>query len=118
MTNLRVIILHPKQAPEVKEVPNALESLQSIVGGYIESVRLKADGFKYVVLVNEEGKLKGLQPNLVWMGDVLVGPAVFTKSDDEGAFVSLDDDDVVRVKTWATVSRFALGDWRGAFDPA
>lgn len=107
---IRVVILHPKQAPEVKEIPNTLVFLQSTVGGYIETVRIKADGHKYVILVNEEGKFKGLQPNLVWFGDVLVGPVIFTKSTDEGDFVSLDDDDVMRVKAWAMVSRFALGD--------
>lgn len=107
---LRVVVLKPRQVPRVQMTPNSLRSLQTIVDGYIESVRIKADGHSYIILINEEGKLKCLTPNLVWFGDVLVGPAIFTKSNDEGDFVSLDDQDVERIKAWINVSRFALGD--------
>lgn len=110
MKTLKVVILPVKKDPEVREVPDSLESLQKIAGGYIESVRIKADGHSYIILIDEEGKLKRLTPNLVWFGDVLVGPAIFTKSNHEGDFVSLDDQDVERVKSWINVSRFALGD--------
>lgn len=62
----------------------SLEELQSIVGGYIEVVRT-LDG-KFMV-INEEGKLKGLELNIPatrlyvhGRRDVIVGPAVVVDS--------------------------------------
>lgn len=54
-----------------------LESLQMVVGGYIEPIRLKDGGLMYV---NEEGRLTGLPPNIaasllastMIVGDVVV----------------------------------------------
>ena len=70
---IRVIVKNPGEAPEEREVPNTLAALQALVGGYIEAVALARDA---VILVNEEGKLRGLEPNVMLMGDVLVGPLV------------------------------------------
>ena len=47
-----------KEKIECKE-PLSLERLQSLVGGYIELVRIGA----YAFMVNEEGLLQGLKPN-------------------------------------------------------
>ena len=47
-----------KVAPDAKTY--SLEELQSIVGGYIEFVWLSPF---YLMVVNEEGKLNGLQQN-------------------------------------------------------
>lgn len=41
-------------------IPNTLEKMQELVGGYIEAVRF-ADGA--VLICNEEGKLNGMKPN-------------------------------------------------------
>ena len=70
---IRVIVKNPGEAPEEREVPNTLAALQALVGGYIEPVPLARDA---VSLVNEAGKLRGLAPNVMYMGDVLVGPVV------------------------------------------
>lgn len=60
-----------------------LEQLQALVGGYIEVI-YAADGAE--VIVNEEGKLDGLEPNptateklreRLFPGDYIAGPAVF-----------------------------------------
>lgn len=56
----------PQRIEEVLIVPSStadeLHALQSIVGGYIECVRLTDDA---AMLVDEEGVLKGLQRNEV-----------------------------------------------------
>lgn len=77
---------------EVKPIEPELETLQGIVGGYIEAVG-PADG-RWTAYVDEEGLLKGLPLNRratvmarqLGAGDVLlVGPAVFLgPADDEG----------------------------------
>ena len=70
-----------------EEFNNAsLERLQELVGGYIETVpSIFRD---YILVIDEEGKLKGLQENRIanklsalsvqWF-DVLVGPALIAK---------------------------------------
>lgn len=45
---------------EIKEIPNELSCLQHEVGGLIECVYLD-DGS--IAVVNEEGKLNGMEPN-------------------------------------------------------
>lgn len=43
------------------DIENTLDALQSAVDGYIESVTLVPD--RAVMIVNEEGLLRGLSPN-------------------------------------------------------
>ena len=52
-------------------VPNTLEGLQSIVGGYIETVSFAAD---MVVICNEGGRLIGLPHNCSIAGVDFCGP--------------------------------------------
>lgn len=58
---------------ERREVDNTLRTFQGLVGGYIEAVTV-CDGL--VLIVNEEGKLQGLEPNVFFRGDWLVGTVV------------------------------------------
>ena len=56
-----------------------LSELQALVGGYIEMVRIPGDAGKRVLFVDEEGKLKGLKPNVRashLAGQLIVGNAV------------------------------------------
>lgn len=71
-----------KISPLEVEVRDDLDALQELVGGYIEFVYFD-DGS--AMMVNEEGRLRGLPPNEAATGiavlkghpEVLVGPAVF-----------------------------------------
>lgn len=58
------------------ETVSTLADLQKIVGGYIEAVCIDD---RYTVYVNEEGKLLGLDPTMLWLEgqDILRGPVVF-----------------------------------------
>ena len=58
---ITVLVVEPKKEPYVKTIPSGLESLQHEVGGYIEAVYPFED--PVAVIVNEEGKLEGLQLN-------------------------------------------------------
>ncbi len=59
----------------------SLENLQRTIGGYIEPIYIgdvKKDGKDYdiVVICDEEGKLKGKEPNIVLGQDVICGDII------------------------------------------
>lgn len=60
--------------PETQTIPNELEALQTIVGGYIETVTLATD---LVIICNEEGKLLDLPYNCDICGASFVGTIIF-----------------------------------------
>lgn len=75
---MRVLIKEPNEMSYLTDIPNTLESLQQIVGGYIE-VDLGRHGS--LIICNEEGKLLGLKPNFMYPTeedpyDVISGTAV------------------------------------------
>lgn len=74
----KVVIKHPGFNAEVHDVDlekDILYFLRSVVGGSIELVRLSPEWDMYV---NEEGKLLGLQSNMMFPNDVIVGSIVVT----------------------------------------
>lgn len=72
---MRVIIALPGKPAETREIDNTLESLQKLVGGYIEV--LSPVWFEDMALIcNEEGKLLGLPPNRIIKSDIIAGPLI------------------------------------------
>ncbi len=65
---IRVLKIEPEQAPAVKEIQNDLASLQAEVGGLIECISFPNG---CVVVCNEEGKLRGMQPNRRLGADII-----------------------------------------------
>lgn len=49
---MKIIYKAPGRSAEVRDVPNTLEALQGLVGGYIETVTVATDA---VIICNEEG---------------------------------------------------------------
>lgn len=92
---LHAIVLHVDSTEEPVDIDRGaeLETLQGIVGGYIEAVAGNPD-YTLTFWINEEGKLLGLPPNrratLLWWRafpqmigrDILCGPAVLTGGPD------------------------------------
>ena len=77
-----VIIKNPGEEPRVEpSFDNTLEALQAAVGGYIETITLCCD---FCLVINEEGRLKGLPYNTTVCGLPIVGPivAVGVKGDE------------------------------------
>ena len=77
-----VVIKEPGKAPVVEPLfENTLESFQSAVGGYIETVTLATD---LILICNEEGRLVGLPHNCNVCGVDFCGTilAVGSKGDD------------------------------------
>ena len=82
---MKAVYKYPGEHAEVIDINNDLTTLQHLVEGYIEivreTVRVQATGesFEYVLILNEEGKLWGLEENIFpanQTGDVYVGPVV------------------------------------------
>lgn len=74
MSNIKVIIKRPGQAPRMTVIENSLEAFQRAVGGYIETYKICSD---LCIVCNEEGKLKGLPFNVEYMGEQFVGNIIF-----------------------------------------
>lgn len=96
---MRAVYKQPGALPEVMDIDNDLVPIQAIVGGYIETVSL-GDGL--LLIVNEEGKLLGLDPNMYLVSgayvDEIVGPALVVKDAGEefGELTEEEADEVCR----------------------
>lgn len=71
-------------------VDNTLHALQHEVGGFIEAIRLFEDA---VIIVDEEGKLKGKPISALITRDMIVGDWLVVGCNDEGEFTDLDPRD-------------------------
>ena len=75
---IKVIVKEPRKDAYASEISNTLESFKKIVGGYIEVVSF---GLDHMLILNEEGKLIGLQPNIVWNDDVIMGTIILARNE-------------------------------------
>lgn len=75
-----VIVKQPGHPPFRVSCQNELETMQSLVEGYIEVLPLATD---LVILCNEEGRLCGMAHNCNICGVDFVGPIVFVGVDGE-----------------------------------
>ena len=91
---MKAIIKEVGKSPRVEEINNDLETLKSLVGGYIEVVRMEEN---ILIICNEEGKLNGLPPNFSTGYDVIVGTAVFVSFDGKEDFTSLSDTQILLI---------------------
>lgn len=80
MAKIRAIIKRPDEKyGHVTNIENTLKNLQNTVDGYIETVPFMGD----VMIVNENGKLQGLEPNFSYRGDTIVGTVAIVDRDGE-----------------------------------
>lgn len=96
------VLVYPVGKPsEVKEIKGDLPSMQSIVGGYIEMVRLLnlTDSRTIDLFCNEEGKLDGLLPNMPFGNDIICGDFFVCAGDENtGESVGLTDFEVEHIR--------------------
>ena len=89
---IKVLKIEPGKLPKVVELKNELTALQEAVSigadyrGLIEIVSLDE---KTCLLLNEEGKLIGLQPNRRLGQDILCGVFYVVAENDDGELISL-----------------------------
>lgn len=91
---LKVVVKRPAEKPLVMEIDNTLEAQQKLVGGLIEVIPSYPFG-DYHFIINEEGKLQELSPNIQYgQHDFIAGTLIVTKADHiMGEFLSLSDDE-------------------------
>lgn len=83
---LHVLRVKPGKVPEEKDIGSDLNSLQAEVDGLIECVYMD-DGA--IIVVNEEGKLNGMEMNRRLGDDILCGPFFIVRDNGKGDFASL-----------------------------
>ncbi len=85
---------------EADETGDTLDSLQKLVKGYIELYR--DPGLPGLDLfINEEGRLKGMEPTLYsTTGELIVGPIVITAHDKRGETRSLTKREMEMAQQW------------------
>ena len=89
---ITVLKVAPGCAPEVVTLQNELRALQeavSIGADYVGLIEIVYLDRKTCILLNEEGKLIGLEPNRRLGSDILCGVFYVLGTDDEGEFTSL-----------------------------
>lgn len=84
-TEITVLKVEPGKAPEEVTIPNTLEAIQEMVGGFIEIVYLD----DVCLVCNEEGKLMGLEGNRRVGRDIISGTFFLAGDTDYGEFCSL-----------------------------
>lgn len=77
---ITVMIKEPGENWERQEIDNTLKTFQGLVGGYIETINVRDD---LVLIVNEEGVLQQLDPNMYIRGYWLRGTIVAVGVDGE-----------------------------------
>lgn len=79
---IKVIVKNPGKPATLARIPNNLDTLQELVGGYIETVRIAPGA---VAIINEEGRvMEPPLPEQMVCGLWLAGPVVIagTKGSD------------------------------------
>jgi len=102
---IQVVIVEPIKKPYKKTIPNTLEAMNDIVGGYIEVIPCGVTETKtqLILTCNEEGKLLDLPFNRRIVGyDLIAGTFFLGGANLKGDNVSLSDkicDDLIRLFT-------------------
>lgn len=95
---IQVVVVEPMKKPYKKTIPNTLDAMNELVGGYIEIVRMgqTETGGSLAITLNEEGKLIGLPYNRRMIfrngSDVFVGTFFITAFNMQGDNITLTDE--------------------------
>lgn len=81
MRKIKVIIKRPdEEFGHMTWISDTLENLQKTVEGYIETVTIASD---VVIICNEEGRLRGMEPNCSVAGKSFVGTIIVAGVDGD-----------------------------------
>ena len=96
---MKVLIVEPMKAPYVAEIDGSLESMQNIVGGFIQAIYPFDD--PVALVCNDEGKLMGLPLNRPLMDssgniyDIIAGTFFLCAApSDSDSFGSLTEEQI------------------------
>lgn len=87
---MKVLIKEPGKPWQTAEVENTLEALQGAVGGYIETLTFCTEPDTLVLIMDEEGWLKGKPYNMAICGARFFGTLLLCGK-DEDEFTDIPD---------------------------
>lgn len=98
---MRVLVIpHENGNVRAVDIAGTLESMQELVGGYIQCAPMpQLNARRIELVVNEEGLLAGLPSNANLWPFFFVGQAFMVGTDGED-FVGLNDDQLAYAKGW------------------
>lgn len=88
---IKVLKIEPGKEPYEKEIVNDLAGIQSEVQGLFECVYLEDN---CIAVVNEEGKINGMELNRRIGNDIIAGPFFICCDSEEGEFISLSNEQI------------------------
>lgn len=88
---IRVLKIEPGKEPYVKEIENDYRASQREVEGLIDCIGF-GDGC--VAVINDEGKINGMEPNRRYGNDIICGPFFICGDGREGDFISLTGEQI------------------------
>lgn len=111
MSKVTVMVKEVGKAVVAKEVEDTNETWKGIVGGWLENYNMGHidSDLKHVdMMLNEEGKLMNLAPNLIVPQDVIVGDVVFvhTNYDEDGTIGNLTVGEQLFISLFCLVASF------------
>lgn len=92
---IRGLMVEPNEYPKETVLKNELRDLQEAVGGLIDIIGLDENT---CILLNDEGKLIGLEGNRRLGDDIIAGTFYVCGNDAEGNLTSLNDADMKKYK--------------------
>ncbi len=93
---ITVLKIEVGKLPELKEIPNQLKAMQEEVDGLIEVVYLGDDA---LAIVNEEGRINGMEPNRYMGDEIICGPFFICGDTNTGDFASLSTKQIQKYMT-------------------
>lgn len=102
---IRVLKIEPGKEPYVKEIDNDYEASQREVEGLIDCLGFD-DGC--VVVLNDESKINGMEPNRRYGNDIICGPFFICGDSRDGDFTSLTDEQIEKYsKMFSEIEQFS-----------
>ena len=106
-SEITILKVEPGKIPETVAIPNTLDAMQEVVGGYIEVIPLNA----VCMVCNAEGKLIGLEGNRRVGNDIIAGTFFLAGDTSTGDFCSLTEEQLDRFqKLFAQPESFQPGE--------
>lgn len=98
---MKVLIKRPFERPIIAEIKEDLAALQKSVNGSIENAG-ELEKYHINIWINRDAKIFNFDPNFSIYGgkDIVLGTAVFTGFDDEGASISLTNEQIKIIKKY------------------
>lgn len=75
-STINVLTKQPGCMYRERILPNTLEAFQETVGGYIECITIRRPEGRLVIVCDEEGRIKGKEPNCAISGISFCGPII------------------------------------------